>query len=218
MPNLIGSFDFATPLPASQPGEPTWEIARFFPPQGAWTEDDYLTLEAEWPIELADGRLEVLPMPTWLHQLLVKFLCAQLEAYVRPRGIGTVAFGPLPVRLRRDRFREPDVIFLSAQRASVIDRYPDGADLVMEVVSDDRESRHRDLVVKRREYAQAGIREYWVVDPAEQQILVLALEGSVYREAGVYRAGQVVPSVLLAGFTVGVDEVFAAGQTGSRSS
>jgi Uma2 family endonuclease len=47
----------------------------------------------------------------------------------------------------------------------VTDEYWEGADLVMEVVSSHDEDRRRDLVVKREEYARAGIAEYWIVDP-----------------------------------------------------
>ena len=54
-----------------------------------------------------------------------------------------------------------------------------GADLVIEVVSD--QGRPRDLEIKRQEYAQAGIPEYWIVDPQLEQITVLALEGSRLR-------------------------------------
>jgi Uma2 family endonuclease len=83
----------------------------------------------------------------------------------------------------------------------------------MEVVSEDEESRSRDCVVKRREYAKARIPEYWIVDPQRQRIEVLTLRGQTYREAGVYEAGQNALSVLLDGFSVDVDAVFAAGDT-----
>ena len=61
--------------PRSRPGEPTWEVTEFFPRQGEWTEAEYLAFESNRLVELADGHLEVLPMPTLTHQLIVKFLC-----------------------------------------------------------------------------------------------------------------------------------------------
>jgi Uma2 family endonuclease len=80
----------------------------------------------------------------------------------------------------------------------------------MEVVSDDKPS--RDWKTKRAEYAQAGIREYWIVDPRDRSITVLSLpEGeTVYREAGRYTEGQTAASALLEGFRVDVTEVFQA--------
>ena len=80
-----------------------------------------------------------------------------------------------------------------------------GADLVMEVVSPSNPD--LDYNIKRIEYAQAGIPEYWLVDPQERHIIVYALEGKAYRQAGLYGAGTVAASVLLPGWSVVVDEV-----------
>ena len=151
-------------------------------------------------------------MPTLPHQLIVKFLLAQLEACLSGPSVGTVVFAPLPVRLGPGRYREPDLVYLSRQRFRETAKYPRGADLVVEVVSEGEECRQRDLITKRQEYAEAGITEYWIVDPAERQITVLTLAGQAYREAGVYGSGQTATSVLLPAFSVAVDAVFAAGE------
>jgi Uma2 family endonuclease len=214
--NPVTSSVPLAPVRVSQPGDPTWEIAEFFPRQGEWTEEDYLALDAGRLIELAEGRLEVLPMPTLVHQLVVAFLYGRLEAFVTARRAGKVLFAPLPVRLTRGKFREPDIVYLSRPRLRRSRDYPTGADLVMEVVSDDEESRSRDLVVKRKEYAKARIPEYWIVDPQRPRIVVLTLRGQAYREAGVYGAGANALSVLLDGFTVEVDAVFAAGDVSAQ--
>src|SRR5207237_9171857 len=92
---------------------------------------------------------------------------------------------------------------------------PHGAALVMEIVIGDAADRARDLIVKRKEYAEARIAEYWIVDPQEQRITVLTLDGSAYRVHGDFTAGQHATSVLLPGFSVSVDAVFAAGQGAS---
>jgi Uma2 family endonuclease len=79
---------------------------------------------------------------------------------------------------------------------------------VLEVVSPD-DPQH-DLVRKRREYARAGIPEYWIVNPAAEQIIVLRLEGTTYVEHGVFPRGAQATSALLEGFTVAVAEVLDA--------
>ncbi|MCC6494225.1 MAG: Uma2 family endonuclease [Pirellulales bacterium] len=84
---------------------------------------------------------------------------------------------------------------------------------MMEVVSDDETSRERDYETKRRDYAEAGIPEYWIADPQERCITVLALEGARYVEHGVYAQGGKAESRLLKGFAVEVDAVFAAART-----
>jgi len=121
---------------ASRPGDPTWEVAYLFPAQGDWTEEEYLALDTNRLVELSDGRLEVLRTPTVLHQLIVQCLHGLLLQYVKPRRLGTVLFAPLPVRLGPKRFREPDVVYLRAERSFDVRRQPEGADLVMEVVSE----------------------------------------------------------------------------------
>ena len=80
----------------------------------------------------------------------------------------------------------------------------------MEIVSGSPADRDRDLVRKRRDYAQAGIPEYWIVDPQEEVIYVLRLEGKEYAEHGRFVAGDTATSALLAGFTVPVADVWAA--------
>ncbi|MCI0680895.1 MAG: Uma2 family endonuclease [Gemmataceae bacterium] len=101
------------------------------------------------------------------------------------------------------------VIFIRKEKLADLPRQPEGADLVMEVVSEGEESRQRDLVTKRDEYARAGIAEYWIVDPELHRITVLALDGNAYREHGVFGAGQTATSALLPGYSVTVDDAFA---------
>jgi Uma2 family endonuclease len=196
----------------SPPGGPAWEVALLFPPQGDWSEEEYLALDTNQLVELSDGCLEVLPMPLPFHQLIVKFLHHLLESYVATHAQGHVLFAPLPVRLWSRKFREPDIIYFLPHRIKDVHRQPEGADLVVEVVSEGEENRERDLVTKREEYAKAGISEYWIVDPQEKQITVLFLEGQSYREHGVFGPGTIATSVLLLGFSASVDAVFAAGQ------
>lgn len=193
-------------------GEPTWEVALLFPRQGEWTEAAYLALDTNRLVELSDGCLEFLPMPLPFHQLIVEFLFTLLKAFVAAHASGQVFFAPLPVRLGSGKFREPDIIYLRPGRLSSPHAPPQGADLVMEIVSEGSENRKRDLETKRQEYAQAGIAEYWIIDPQEQRITVLTLDGPTYRVHGEFIPGQQATSVLLPGFTVAVAEVFAAGQ------
>ena len=76
---------------------------------------------------------------------------------------------------------------------------------MLEVVSTD--DPERDPIVKRSDYAAAGIPEYWIVHPEEETITVLRLEGDQYTEHGVFRRGETASSALLTGFTVGVADV-----------
>ncbi|HEV3449437.1 MAG TPA: Uma2 family endonuclease [Gemmataceae bacterium] len=191
---------------------PVWEIAFHYPPQGEWTEADYLALDTNRLVELSEGFLEFPLMPTVLHQLIVAYVYDLLNAFVRAHVEGRVFFAPLPVRLWAGKYREPDILYVRPERIGNLRGQPYGADLAMEVVSDSEEDRKRDLIIKREEYARAGIREYWIIDPQQQSITVLVLDGEIYREHGIFARGMQATSVLLNGFSVLVEAVFAVGQ------
>jgi Uma2 family endonuclease len=192
--------------------EPAWDIARLFPPQGQWSEEDYFALDTNRLVEFSDGFIEVLPMHTTLHQLIAVFLLDAIRAFaksVTPK-LGTTLIASVPVRLWNNKFREPDIIFMLAEHASRIgEQYWDRADLVMEVVSD--KNRPHDIKKKRVEYARAGIPEYWIVDPKKETITVLVLKGKqrTYTEFGTFKKGQRAASKLLPGFSVDVKEALS---------
>jgi Uma2 family endonuclease len=196
------------PLPGGI-GQPTWDVARLFPNQGYWTEHEYLALDGNYFVEFSDGCLEVLPMPTMTHQMIVAWLYGRLLEFITPQRMGRALFAPFRIRLRDGKYREPDVCFMLAEHAARMhDLFWEGADLVMEVVSND--DRRRDLIDKRIDYAQAGIPEYWIVDPQQSSITVLRLEGDEYAVHGQFGAGTMANSVLLAGFAVDVAALFAS--------
>ena len=201
------------PARAADEREPAWEVAYLFPAQGDWSAEDYLALNTNRLVELSEGCLEVLPMPTTAHQRLVLHLYGLLLAFTLARDLGEVLVAALRVRLGRDQFREPDVVFMQKEHADRIgEEFWEGADLVMEVVSGGKKDRHRDLVTKRREYARAGIPEYWIVDPNEERITVLRLDGTQYAVQGEFAKGTVATSHLLKGFSVDVTAAFASQQ------
>jgi Uma2 family endonuclease len=193
------------------PGEPTWDVTRLFPTQGNWSESDYLALNTNQLVEFSHGFVEFLPMPTIFHQRILKFLFNALQAFVAAQNLGEVLFMGVRVQLWPGKFREPDVVFMKAEHASrITEDYWEGADLVMEVVSDGDEDRRRDLKEKREEYARAAIPEYWIVDPKLGQITVLTLVGSTYAVHGEFSKGEQATSKLLPGFAVDVTSALAA--------
>jgi Uma2 family endonuclease len=178
--------------------------------QGLWTPKQYLKLTNATSrlIEFANGNLEVLVMPTRQHQAILGRLYVALLNFLQPRG-GAVFFSPLRLQIPGGTFREPDILLLcDADDPRGQNDYWRGADLVLEVVSPD--DPERDTVVKRGDYAEAGIPEYWIVYPDAGTITVLRLVGGAYREHGVFQRGDTATSVLLDGFAVDVQEVLDA--------
>ena len=180
------------------------------PLQGLWTQAQYLQLtdHARLLIEFTDGRLEVPPIPTDRHQAISQFLFLALSPFVRVLG-GMVRYAPLRLRIRDGKFREPDLLLVrDANDPRRRNDYWRGADLVMEIVSPD--DPERDTHMKRRDYAEARIPEYWIVNPMDETITVLTLAGDTYAERGVFGRGQQADSMCLDGFAVTVADVFDA--------
>ncbi len=185
-------------------------VLELLPPQGGWGEGDYLWLtdRTNRLVELTDGRIEVLPMPTDKHQSILLFLYELFVAHLRPSG-GKVLVAPLRLRIRERKYREPDLLLLrdagDPRRQS---RYWTGADLALEAVSPDNSG--LDLTTKRRDYTAARIPEYWIVNPLDETIAVLRLADGRYVEHGVFARGATATSALLPGFAVAVSAALDA--------
>ncbi|MGP0068701.1 MAG: Uma2 family endonuclease [Isosphaeraceae bacterium] len=193
------------PVPVSSDPEPVWEIARLFPKQGEWSEEEFFSLPNNHKIEFSDGRLEFLPMPTIYHQLILQYIYDELKPFVRAARLGIVVITGYKVRVPRGKDREPDILFIKTENMSGIGKqYCEKADLVVEVVSE--ENRPHDIETKRVEYAQAGIPEYWIVDPQEETITVLVLKPrrKSYTVHGKFTKGMRATSMLLPGFSIDV--------------
>jgi Uma2 family endonuclease len=207
-------------------GRPTWDIAYLFPSQGNWTQDEYLGLEnhsgGHTRVELFDGRLEVLPVATQTHHLIIAFLLKALTAFTKNHAPGVVLFSGIRVKLpskkEKPQFREPDLVYMKVENAARRhEEFWEGADLIVEVVSGNAGDRRRDLVVKPKEYAAARIPEYWIIDPDNKVIRVLTLNGTTYKVHGEFHPGEQATSALLASFTVSVDAVLAGGTAGAKA-
>ena len=204
----------ALPLTTAAPTALEWKdvLEEILPPQGEWSDEEYLVLTEHCNrlIEFTDGFLDVLPMPTDKHQSVLKFLVFAFCAFVETRG-GNVQFAPLRLRIRPGKFREPDLLLLlSATDPRRQNRFWHGAVLALEVVSEEKPE--RDLVQKRNDYAEGRVSEYLIVNPQTETITILRLIGDTYEETGTFRRGEAATSVLLAGFSVEVAEVFKPGR------
>jgi Uma2 family endonuclease len=188
-------------VPTTLNAGPAWEVATLFPDQGDWDEADYLALNQMTNrfVELAEGRIEVLELPGKQHQKRGRRLADAIDEFCRRQGVaGETVLAPYPVRVGRGRFREPDVVFCFDEARNG-DDFATKPDLVAEVFSQDRD---RDLVKKRREYAAAGIPEYWVIDSERERVLVLALRGTRYVAHGEYGRGERAVSKVIKGFGI----------------
>jgi Uma2 family endonuclease len=183
-------------------------VAQLWPPQGQWTEDAYFSLpDTNRITELSDGELILMPPPSFTHQRVLDNLYSRLKAFVGERDLGVTVFAPLAVRLWPGKIREPDIMFYAeAHRDRIGEQVSGPPDLVAEIVSPG--SVKTDRQEKFAEYAQAGVSEYWIVDPAAESVEVYALADGVYllHERGGLEAQ--VTSRLLDGFCLEVESLF----------
>lgn len=188
--------------------EPTYAIVDLFPAQGEWTEEEYLALDTSRIVELSDGRLEVAEMPTDFHQLIVVRLIAALYPFVVAHQLGHIRVAPLRVRLWPGKFREPDLVFMAAAHADRLgERYWGIPDLVAEVISPDNAD--LDRVVKKGEYARAGIPEYWLVDTEQKTVEVYLLAREDYVLSQKLEESDTLTSAQLPGFQLSLADLFA---------
>lgn len=150
--------------------------------QRSWTYADYLRLEeSSVRYEVWDGELHSMPAPELLHQRAVRNISVALWEYVREHRCGEVLWSPIDVVLDAGRRTvvQPDVVFVAEGRAERLlqRRGIFGApDLLMEVLSP--ASMSRDEVRKMALYEQAGVAEYWLLDPLRREGRVYALHSS----------------------------------------
>ncbi len=146
------------------------------------------------------------------HHRVLGALFIKLHAFGLGQG-GRARLAGVPLWLSENRVRFPDIVYLSAARDHLRGEAGlRGADLVVEVLGPTPAARMLDLVTKRAEYAEAGIPEYWIVDPENAFITVLRLspETATYVDAGLYERGNVARSHALAGLEVDVRQVVDA--------
>lgn len=159
--------------------------------------------------EVIDGRLFVTPPPSWGHQFGVSQLLIRIGPFVRDHNLGVVVPAPMGVVLDDENGVQPDLLFISKERLDIIsERGVEGApDLVVEILSP--RTRSRDLGIKMRRYAAAGVPHYWIVDPRNRTLSAYRLGERGYGRPDVYGPGSVFRPELFPGLEIPIDDLFA---------
>jgi Uma2 family endonuclease len=157
--------------------------------------------------EIIGGDEFMTPAPNLDHQRVVVKLTTLLENHVAGRKLGGIYVAPTDVLLSKHDIVEPDVIFISEKRKSILgEKNIEGApDLVIEVLSPSTQAEDRGP--KLALYERSGIAEYWIVDPPSKTVEIR--EFGTTRRTRVYKEGQSFESSLLPGLVVKLSDVFA---------
>lgn len=173
-----------------------------------YTYEDYCRLPEGSPYQLIGGELVMTPSPTPYHQMVSMKLELKMAGYVLEKGLGIVLDAPVDVYLEETETYQPDIIYISNERLSIIEekRINGAPDLVVEILSPG--TGYYDLRTKYKVYEKSGVREYWIVDPHSKSVQVFCLKGGKYAlDQEVEQQGE-VQSRVIAGFAVQVESIF----------
>ena len=159
--------------------------------------------------ELWEGELVMVPSPNLKHQLVVGNLFETLRYRVEKGGLGWVLLSPLDVVLSDEIVLQPDIVVVLREHVGILDEagIKGAPDLVVEVISP--RTAERDHHYKNTLYARHGVREYWIVDPAERTVEVYMLGERGFEPVGRYRGEETLKSSLLPGLEIPLREIFA---------
>jgi Uma2 family endonuclease len=139
-----------------------------------YTYEDYLSTPEGSPerFEIIDGQLFVTPAPRFRHGVVANNVGRILSTLAIEHDLGSVATGPVTVRLTDDSITEPDVVFIRADRLGIIEhgRIHGVPDLVVEVLSPT--NRTYDRTTKRKRYMTSGVPELWILDADDRTVEV----------------------------------------------
>jgi Uma2 family endonuclease len=156
--------------------------------------------------EIIGGEEFMTPAPNLDHQSAVVNLTAILRDHVLARKLGRVFVAPTDVVLSRHDIVEPDLLFVSEKRLSILtEKNIQGApDLVIEVLSPSTQTEDRGP--KLALYERSGVLEYWMVDPASKTVEIR--EFGTTRRTRVYKDGQSFESIHLPTLSVQLSDIF----------
>lgn len=194
-----------------EPEIQTGSEAGWPPAPGQWTDEDWHRLaKISLRYEVIKGVLYEILTPIPCHQAISRNLAHRLLSFVETHSRGEVYYAPVSVYLPYpETMVQPDLLFISEERRDTV--YPDvgifgSPDLIIEILSSG------DWLKDRKEkfalYTEAGVREYWIVDPQLKRIEVYVLRGPQYELLNWWKIGDAARSEMLPGFSVAVDEVF----------
>ena len=162
--------------------------------------------------ELIDGEHYVTPSPNLGHQRILGKLHLVIGNYLAANPIGEVFFAPLDVVMSHYDVVEPDLLYVSRERAAqvLVPEHVRGVpDLVVEIAS--KGTRKRDQTIKRALYERMGVSEYWIVDPKSEVVRVHRRGDAGFEQPVELRheTGDTLTTALLPGLEISLDGIFS---------
>jgi Uma2 family endonuclease len=166
--------------------------------------------------EIVDGVLSMPPAPTPDHQWIILELSVRLRSFVSERRLGVVLAAPVDLLIRREplRTRQPDILYLSAERTGIRGRaelqglqfLEIPPDLIVEVLSPSNS--RRDIESKLEDYRRIGVRECWLVSPEVETVELLNLTAEGTTTSAIFGVDGTLRSEALGDFTLPIRDIF----------
>jgi Uma2 family endonuclease len=185
----------AKPLKFTQPKLLTFEdYARLTPPESG----NY---------ELHNGKIIHMPSPLEPHQTLAFKLTLQLGNHIVKHKLGKLLFAPMDVIFNDNDTMQPDLLFVSNERLSIVDRQIKGApDFLVEILSDGNTT--KEMSYKKHIFETHGVREYWLINLNKQTISQYEnIEDEFVIRNKIQKDGS-LKSVVIEGFTLKASDIF----------
>ena len=177
-------------------------------PEKKYTKKDYMQLPEGAPYELLNGKLTHMPSPFDYHQNVSWNLSLELGIFNKKHKLGIFRAAPYDVHFDKENIAQPDILFISNERKSIIDKYAWAApDLAVEIHS--KSTKKRDKEVKFKLYEKHGVKEYWMVDTDAKTVEVYILKNKKFKLKATYKKGETLKSDILIGFEMKINDVFA---------
>lgn len=185
--------------------EKRWRERMGLPEKEEYTVDDIMALPEDVRAELIDGVIYEMATPSYRHQKIVIELACSFKNYVDSNhGTCEVLVAPFGVFINDGKnFLEPDIVII-CDKNKISERGCEGApDLVVEITSES--TKKRDYGLKLIKYRTAGVREYWIVNPIMNVVMVYNFEDE--NETDQYTFSDQIATHILEGYTVRMNEI-----------
>ena len=173
------------------------------------TFDDYarLTPPDSGNYELHNGKIIHMPSPLEPHQTLAFKLTLQLGNHIVKNKLGKLLFAPMDVIFNTNDTMQPDILFVSNERLSIIDRQVKGApDFIVEILSEGNTT--KEMQYKKYVFETHGVREYWLINLAKQTITQYEnIEDEFIIRSKINVEGS-LSSVVIEGFALKASDIF----------
>ncbi|MFN3315524.1 MAG: Uma2 family endonuclease [Raineya sp.] len=163
---------------------------------------------AETRCEIIANELFMPPAPNTEHQDISRDLSFEILLFVKQKALGKIYIAPFDVILDANNVVQPDIVFIANENLKYLTKrgFEGVPDLVVEIISPS--TFYRDSVEKKDLYEKFGVKEYWIVEPANKVIEIFTLQNQKYVLHQFVAEQGKLQSKLLQGFEVDLQNIF----------